>query len=246
MGIGWTSWITDTPENCFPGDTGIVCASFGCGDGVCSAAQFLSGGITMHPLDNQAAPASVIPVDPEVNWEQWKFLIAQTLLYLPENQKQNWINMLGIWELGADSDPGFDNRIELHLPDGKVYIARTYGTEKIHGKTVQRGIGARVLEWANELMNNAYETTAVQHTTDTTWYLPVINSTTGQPVVKFTGALQTTPNPLCTSTGNESGCDCAQNPACVDLQKYESVPEFMRQSLHDFRMADATMKGIFD
>ena len=245
MGIGWTSWITDTPTNCFPGDTGIVCASFECNGGVCDASQFLSGGVTMHPLDNQAAPANVLAVDPQVNWEQWKFLIAQTLLYLPENQKQNWINLLGIWELGADSDPGFDNRIELHLADGKVYVARTYGTETIHGKTVQRGIGARMLEWANELSQNAYE--GQPHTGATaTWWIPTLNPATGQPVVKFTGALQATANPACTSSSNETGCDCAQNTACVDLQKYESVPEFLRQSLHDFRMADATMKGIFD
>lgn len=244
-GIGWTSWITNTPTNCFPGPTGIVCASFGCGDGVCDATSFGQGIGTLHPFDNQAAPADVIPVDPEVNWEQWKFLIAQTLLYLPENQKQNWINMLGIWELGSDNDPGFTNRIELHLPDGKVYIARTYGTEVIHGKTVQRGIGARILEWANVLMQKAYE--GQPHTGDTaTWWVPTIDPTSGQPIVKWTGASQAIPNASCVGPGNESGCDCAQNPACVDLQKYESVPEFLRQSLHDFRMADATMKGIYD
>ena len=241
-GIGWTSWITDTPENCFPGSTGIVCASFGCEGGVCQPASF-GGMVTMHPLDNQAAPANTATLDPEVGWEEQKFLIAQTLLYLPENQKQNWINLLGIWEQGADSDPGFTNRIELHLPDGKVYIARTYGTEVIHGKTVQRGIGARMLDWANELSQTAFEGTMVAGTT-ASWWMPTIGAN-GSPIVKFTNAFEPVSNPNCTAT-DDSGCDCSQNKACVDLEAYESVPEFMRQSMHDFRMADATMKGIFN
>jgi hypothetical protein len=79
-------------------------------------------------------------------------------MYLPENQKLKWFDMLRIWELGADSDPGFENRIEFHNPTGKVWIAKTYGKEALFGKTVQKGIAARVLEWANVLLSQAYAT----------------------------------------------------------------------------------------
>ncbi len=196
-GIGWTSWITDTPTNCFPGSTGIICSSFQCDGGVCAPASF-GGAITMHPFDNQMAPATTIPVDPQVGYEEQKFLIAQTLLYLPENQKQNWLNLLGIWELGADTDPGFTNRIELHLPDGKVYIARTYGTETIHGKTVQRGHRrphARVRQRTSG-MQAAYEGATVNGST-ASWWQPTIGAS-GNAIVKFTGALEPIPNPNCT------------------------------------------------
>ena len=73
-------------------------------------------------------------------------------MYLPENQQQTWLNQMNIWEKGADTDPGFGNRIELHLPGGKIYIAKTFGKETILGKKVEKGIGARMLEWGNKLL----------------------------------------------------------------------------------------------
>jgi hypothetical protein len=171
-------------------------------------------------------------------------LIAQTLMYLPENQKRNWINMMGIWEIGADDDPGFENRIELHIPNGPTYVARTYGTEVIHGRTVQRGIAARVLEYANKLVNEAYETTTVTSTQGVTWYVPVVVD--GKVRVKFDPNIASAgPNPTCSAADN-SGCTCSANYSCVQLQDYESLPAFIRQAMHDFRMADASMKGIYD
>lgn len=251
-GLGWTTWITDTPRDCFSGPNGILCANFGCSAGnVCTSDA--SNNLITHALDNDQLPsgASIAVLDPEVNWEQWKFLIAQTLLYLPENAKQNWINQLGIWDVGADTDPGFKNRIELHLADGHVYVAQTFGTEVIRGQTVQRGIGARILEWANVLMSRAYETTPVLSPDGvTTWYEPIFVN--GNAVVKFDNFAQVIPNAACSAPGvaptyaTEIGCTCTANAACVELQKYESVPVFLRQALHDFRMADATMKGVYE
>jgi hypothetical protein len=40
---------------------------------------------------------------------------------------------------------------------GQRYVAHAYGKEDIDGRTVQRGIAARVLEWANTLTREAYE-----------------------------------------------------------------------------------------
>jgi len=226
MGLGTTTWWTSEPEVCFPGEAGIVCSVYGCPTGVAC------GGGNLLPL-NPLAPVNTTVLDPSVSWEQQKFLFAQTLIYLPENQKNTWINMLGLWEVGADTDPGFENRIELHLPDGKVYVARTYGTEVIFGKTVQRGIAARVLEYANELMRNAYVCTEEVGTDGTSWCIPEILPG-GKPVIRD--------DPGIAGTGTE----CSANRACIALENYQSLPTFMRQSLHDFRMADASMKGIYD
>ncbi|MFO0613989.1 MAG: hypothetical protein U0414_15460 [Polyangiaceae bacterium] len=244
-GLGWTSWITDKPEDCFPGPTGIICSSYGCDGGIC---DFDGSQFTFVPLDNQAATPTVV-VDSEIGWEQQKFIIAQTLLYLPENQKQNWINQLGIWEIGSDSDPSFQNRIEFHSPDGKIYVAQTFGTETIRGKTVQRGIGARVLEWANGLLTKGYQTTL-----NADGYPVADIAADGHAIVKFANLPQTIPNPNCHAAdkpnvgdpADNTGCTCTSNPACVALENYVSMPAFIRQSMHDFRMADATMKGIYD
>ena len=242
QGLGFTTWWTPEVTTCFPAEGRIACAQYGCPDGsVCKGSGNLAGPTDVVPIDNPDAPASVLAVDPQVGFEQWKWLIAQTLLYLPENQKTQWIDMLGIWEIGADNDPGFENRIELHLPNGRVYVARTYGTEVIFGRTVQRGVAARVLEYANGLLAQAYETTTVTQN-GVTWYVPVI--TNGSPVVRFDPNVPDTVANC--NAGDNTGCTCSSNQSCVALGEYQSLPTFIRQSLHDFRMADASMQGIYD
>jgi hypothetical protein len=227
-GIGWTSWTPATgPEACFPTGTNLLCTT---------------------------DPANTIVLDPQVGWEQQKFLIAWTLQYLPENQKQHWLNQMYLWELGADSDPGFQNRIELHDPMGRIYVAKTFGKESIYGKIVQKGISARMLEYANELLVKAYETTPgpdLDGDGAADWYEPVLGSN-GQPVVLFDPQVVTIideeghlgTSPTCNETTNE-GCTCEQNRACVKLRDYMEVPFFLRQAMFDYQLADPTMRGIY-
>lgn len=239
--VGWTTWWdVDGPKSCFPGQGSVVCG-------------VLSSDPTQNTGFEPAAPAKVAVIDPQIGWEQQKFLIAMTLMYLPENQKLLWLDQLHIWEIGADNDPGFQNRIEFHHPSGKIYVAKTTGTEVIFGKTVQKGISARILQYANELLQAAYETDPVLVGGVTVGYRPKLNATTGQPIVKYdpnvsaidpaTGGL--TGNPKCSASDN-SGCTCSSNKSCVLLGNYASVPSFMRQSLATFQMADPSMKGVFN
>lgn len=137
-------WPTNGPEVCFPNTSSIVCSAY--------------GAPTSAPYNPQA-PANVALLDPLVGWEQQKFLISWTYVYLPENQKRYWLDRLELKEIGISSDPDWLNRLELHIPGGSTYVARTFGTEQIFGKTVQKGVAARVVEYANELMTQAYEGT---------------------------------------------------------------------------------------
>jgi hypothetical protein len=75
--------------------------------------------------------------------------------------------------------------------------------------------------------------------------------TNGQPKVKYDrfvtyispeGFIQNG-RPGCNSTDNSS-CTCASNRACIELQKYEEAPFFMRQAMRDFGLADPSMQGI--
>jgi hypothetical protein len=212
-GLGFTSWWRKTPASCFPGSGSQVCSDFA----------------DLTPGLNPNVPARVAVVDSQVGWEQQKFLIAMTLAYLPENQKLNWLDQMYMWELGADSDPGITNRIQFHAPNGRVYIARTYGTEQIFGKTVQKGISARVLEYANSLLVQAYKTTPVTQN-GTTWYVPTMGAD-GQPQLNCPAS-----NPTCT---------CTSLTACKELEGYVSMPEWMRQSLATFQFAPPSMKGVY-
>ncbi|NUP04722.1 MAG: hypothetical protein HOW73_01535 [Polyangiaceae bacterium] len=239
LGIGWTSWWTPEPEVCFPGENAIVCSTYGCDSGnICETTD--SSTVPLASLNPQA-PEFTTVVEPQVGWEEWKWLIAQTLLYLPENAKEEWINLMGIWEIGADNDPAFGNRIELHLPDGRIYVARTYGTEVIFGRTVQRGVAARMLEYANELMFNAYECDAAE----TRWCVPLYDAN-GEPRVKYDPSITNGGLGSDCSAATPDNCVCQDNRACVALEKYAPLMAFLRQSMRDFRMADASMQGIYD
>lgn len=255
--LGWTSWWTPESEVCFPGANTLVCdtpqlnAAFG------EAYPFGPGEFEPYK------PERVIPVDSEVDWEQWKFLVVQTLLYLPENQRNEWLNQLGIWEIGADDDPGFENRIEFHSPEGRIYVARTYGREEIFGKTVQRGIAARILEQANEFVIGGYETTVagpgVACTDDCVMDLDGdgVNESVAGTIDEETGAITVTgtiwyvpviENGAPVRIPAEVGSSQAGivEAAVNNLQEYEPLLTFIRQSLNDFHMADPTMKGLYD
>ncbi len=228
-GIGWTSWLPKSgPENCFAENDTLLCSN--------------------------SAPVRTRPIDPQVGWEQQKFLIAMTLMYLPENAKQGWLNEMRIWELGAENDPGFPNRIEFHDPFGKIYVAKTFGKETIFGKVVQRGIAARVLEWANILTDRAFVTTPgpdLDGDGEPDWYIPVLGAN-GLPQVKFDPSMihltedwMLGPIPEhCNATDN-SECTCESNRSCLLLESYTEVPFFLRQAMTTYSFGDTSMKGIY-
>lgn len=220
--LGWTSWWRPDPQLCFHEPDLTSCLLEGVG--------------------------GFAPVDSQVGWEQQKFLIAWTLIYLPENQQRWWLDQLGIWVLGADGDPGFLNRLEFHNPTGDVMVARTSGKESIYGQTVQRGVAARMLEYANRLLAQAYEVTDgpdLDQDSQPDWYYPVYIE--GRPIVKYDPSilsLSPTRRPGCNETENVL-CSCEDNRACLELEKYVAVPTFMREAMRDLGMRHPTMRGLF-
>lgn len=239
--IGFTSWWGDEARSCFPADGTTLCSSL---------APEHEG--TFDPR----LPENTAVVDPQVGWEQQKFLIAWTMLYLFENQETNWLDMLRLWEAGHD-DPGFPQRIELHTPTGRIYVAKTFGTETLFGETVQRGIAARVLEYANELVRDAYETTdGPDLNGDGTpdWYLPVYSPATGLPIVRWDpsiaiiddeGLVRTRGVEGCNEEDN-SECTCTSNRACVALGHYLSVPAYLREAVSAYGLGEPESRGIYD
>jgi hypothetical protein len=237
--IGFTTWWGSTPRTCFPNSGNIICGHQGNEDG---------------PDLGGAEFANTVALDPQVGWEQQKLLIANTLLYLPENQKVEWLDMMHIWELGTDADPEFTNRIEFHMPTGRTYIAKTFGTEVIFGKTVQRGIAARVLEYANELLNEGYETDAgpdLNGDGAPDWYIARINADTGEPIVRYDPTVATIANGFvvqgvagCNAQSSEN-CSCAANRSCLKLEDYASVPTFLRDALMSFGFSWPGLRGVY-
>jgi hypothetical protein len=227
--IGWISWWGTTPRVCFTNR----------GTQLCSVVGNESG----NDFDPERV-SNTVAIDPQIGWEQQKFLVVWTLLYLLSNQQQDWVDMMRLWELGLDADPEFGNRIELHLPSGKHYVAKTYGTETLFGKEVQRGIAARVLEYANSLLVDAYEVNEgpdLDGNGAPDWYIPVLGPD-GQPVVKFDRRLQ--PSPTCNPDEN-SGCSCAANLACGALQDYAQLPWYLQQTVRQLGVGRPSTRGLF-
>lgn len=235
QGIGWVSWWGNEPAHCFPGNGTTICRRYGAD--------------SQNPF-GATKPTDSMAIDPQIGWEQQKFLIAWTMLYLFENKQQNWLDQLRVWELGVDADPEFQQRIEFHYPNGKTYVARSFGKEVLFGKLVEKGISGRVLEYANQLMVEAYETTDgpdVDGDGKPDWYLPKLDAT-GKVRVKYDstlGGVVAGPAPATCNDTNNSGCICESNRACMKLKQYVEVPFYLREAVSAYRIGGPSAKGIY-
>lgn len=169
-GMGFRSfWPKDGPEVCWRRSGSVVCKEYPSEKEVDP-----SGG----------APAESIVIDPEIGFEVQKFLVFQALVNLPESYKEDWIDMMRILRLGSNPDPLFPAGEQATWIDplsGQSYIAHRYGKEKLDGVDVDRGIAARMLDWANILAAEAYKNQGADPSTGALIYDKTAD---GQPVVK--------------------------------------------------------------
>jgi hypothetical protein len=159
-------WPKDGPEVCWRRSGSVICK------------EYPSEGVI-----DDSAPAESMPIDPEVGFEVQKFLVYSALVNLPESYKEDWIDMMRIFRFGTDSAPLFPAEQQATWVDplsGQSYVAHRYGTETIDGREVDRGIGARMLDWMNILTAEAYETDGIDATTGGLSYV----REDGQPKVK--------------------------------------------------------------
>jgi hypothetical protein len=257
--LGWTSWWpTSGPQTCFSKNGSNVCTPF-------------VG--TANPFEPETGVATR-PIDPQIGWEVQKFLIAWTLAYIPANQKTNWTDMMRIFRLGPDNAPEVSARIEWQDPtSGEIFYAKTYGKECLFGvatkpantqgmtpaeldkalgdsctatggKWVQKGIAARVLEYANSLTVKGYQLDVANYpnnTADTANLVPGVNAF-GRPMVMYhpDGNAIVKPDnivhdafggafPVCDQNVD---LDCEQltvfqNHAAYELKAYKSVPTYL-------------------
>jgi hypothetical protein len=239
--LGWPSfWPAAGPEVCFSTQGRNACTNYA-GD----------GGF------NPAAPAVTVAVDPQIGWEVQKFLIAWTTAYIKANERTNWTDMLRIWRLGQNATPEIAQRIEWQDPiSGEIYYARNYGTECLFGdapngcaggKIVQKGIAARVLEYANQLTAKGYKVDVAGFPTaggnpagfNAFGRAMVLHHPSGLPIVAVDPAIRNitpegnlAPIPAC-DQNVDPGCtplSTTQNHWAHELVGYKSVPDYLWQA----------------
>lgn len=264
--LGWKSfWPSRGPEVCFPREGRSTC---------------------FDPLggDLGAAPAGeTIGVDPQIGWEVQKFLIAWTLTHLPVNQKVGWIDMMRVYKQGEDAAPEIGARIEWEDPtSGQVYSARTYGMECLFGagsdrdaceasggKWAQKGIAARVLQYANELTSKGYALDpgyapgsadpafdSGDHPRGFNRYgrAMVLRHPDGQPIIVPDPAIKDV-SPDGTKIVPVEPCDRNVDPECTplsvyknhfayELQSYKSVPDYLREVLVRYQLGTPKQVGL--
>ncbi|XXT16216.1 hypothetical protein WME94_38890 [Sorangium sp. So ce429] len=264
--MGWVSWWpNEGPKVCFPSDGKNLCSNYLGGD------------------FNPETVSRTVAVDPQVGWEVQKFLIAWTLAYIPANGKTNWMDMMRIYRLGTDSEPGIEQRIEWQDPtSGQIYYARTYGMECLFGtgadrasckdtggKWVQKGIAARVLEYANSLtakgyqLDARYEGAVAGDPAYAAEYGPGFNKY-GRAMLTYhpDGVAIIVEDPAIKDLDEDGQLvavkDCDQNvtPGCTqltvyknhyayELKSYKSVPDYMLQMMAQFGLAAPDQLGVF-
>jgi hypothetical protein len=239
-GIGTTQWWSNPPQACFPVDGATVCSAYGV------------DGWATGSWDLNKSPDHVVPLESQLGWEVQKYLITWTYIYLPENDHHWWRDMMRMTagsEYYQDVDP--DPYLFFFNPTGRFYAAKKFGTEEIFGKTVEKGISARVVEYANSLLMGAYETQLVDLDGDGTddAYQAVVNSDSVPVVLYDPGMEEITgaPIPGC-NAGDNSGCTCEMNRACLELESYIAMLDWLAvwSGVADYDTGDwDDMTGIY-
>jgi hypothetical protein len=151
--LGWVSFVPQQgPEVCWP-----MAGNYVCRDPM--SQEVLPG-----------APQESVAIDPQLGFETQKFMAFWAYVYQPSSQVMDFTDMMRIWKTGQDVDPAFATKLVEWLdPDsGLRYYAKRYGDEQIFDRVYDKGIAAKMIQWANKLSALAYELDA------TTPYDPVM------------------------------------------------------------------------
>ncbi|MBI5479452.1 MAG: zinc-dependent metalloprotease [Deltaproteobacteria bacterium] len=103
-------------------------------------------------------PANALLADPNYSWNEQLYAMVWGAMFFPTNWSLGWINEARITVLAADQVewPPAETYTYRDPESGLTYRAHAVGREQVFGRDVQRGVGARMLEWANQLLVLAY------------------------------------------------------------------------------------------
>jgi hypothetical protein len=204
------------------------------------------------------APTNTAPIDPQVGWEVQKFMMAWSVALIKANEKTDWMDSMRIYRVGQETDPGITPRIEWQDPaSGQLYVARDLGSECLFGdatkgcaggQVVQKGVAARVLQYANQLTARGYKLDVTNY--PAVGGAPAGFNQNGRAVVlrqpSGSAIVLADPNisdlsPTGTSVTPIADCDQNVDPTCTaltpqqnmaayELQSYKSVPDYLWQA----------------
>lgn len=107
-------------------------------------------------------PTNAVALEPLVGWEQQYPALIFSMYYAPTSLTMDWFDQMRVWVRGGNEGVEVAGEIiQFTDPESTiVYTARDYGTETIHNRVVNRASGARMLQFANQLLREAYNVDA--------------------------------------------------------------------------------------
>jgi hypothetical protein len=164
-------------------------------------------------------------VDPNWGFNEQLYMMVWGAMFFPTNWSMSWINDARITALGQDQVfwPAAETYTYFDPASGITYRAHAIGTESVFGVDHEKGIGARMLEFANKLVMYAYKV-------ETDAQGNVILNANGTPklVLDASGHPQKDPN--------YPGADAV-------VQKYADQIALMRQLTSTFARGTDTLPG---
>jgi hypothetical protein len=105
--------------------------------------------------NSPSRPAGSAPVFPNIAYKTQLSTVVWAYLFGTMNSDITLVNKMRIWLEGVDFIGAIPDAELVKFTDpasGFTYVARSFGTETINGKTVDKGIAARMLQRANDLL----------------------------------------------------------------------------------------------
>ena len=204
--IGWVSFVPkDGPEHCFPTAGNYICR------------DTLSDSILAN------APAGSVAVEPQLGFEIQKFLAFWAYVYMPDSQVLDVVDMMRLWKIGEDIDPAVAGQFVGWIdPETNIrYYARSFGNETIFGKTYDKGIAGKMLQWADHLTRRAYVIDAASPAEGEGAAI-VQRDADGRPLIARDPSTAASNNPL----------QCTDNRYCTQLRDYRGLIDFVRDLAH--------------
>jgi hypothetical protein len=128
-----------------------------------SYAPYYVGSAINYPQWHSVTPPAARPsgakiIDPNVGFNEQIYAMVWGSIYFPSNWSNAWIDDARIVALQGESItwPANETYAFYDPKTGITYKAHTSGTETILGDVHQKGVAARMLEWANKLVFYGY------------------------------------------------------------------------------------------
>lgn len=104
-------------------------------------------------------PGSALLVDPNYAWNEQIYAMVWGTMFFSSNWSQSFVHEARIALLPSEKPEWPDDEtVKFFNPaTGMTYSARSYGSETLFDYAVEKGSGARMLEWANWLLTYAYK-----------------------------------------------------------------------------------------